>query len=178
MANVLNIKVPDSKVEWLRLDGDYVPGFYDRVKGFVPKKSRVYVAKERYWLVDQIYFSRIFEMAYEHFDSIFLEERGKVEQYTPHPKQLVERPKNPESRLIYKPDGTIIAQFSAASENFVYWLNQKVDRSRWVKTEKTGWCEVEVNDNEALYFEGISMAQWGAYRFEIINTATGKEHVS
>lgn len=71
----------------IRIEGDYVKEFYEQLKIMIPGKNRAWVELERHWLVDRSFFSRIFELAYQYFDKIFLIENGRVEEYFPHGEQ-------------------------------------------------------------------------------------------
>ena len=64
-----------------RIEGDYVYRFYEQLKALVPGKDRAWYALERFWTVDRSFFCRIFELAYQYFDKIFLCENDRVEEY-------------------------------------------------------------------------------------------------
>ena len=68
---------------WVRIEGDYAPGFYPRLKEFVPKYARRYFPADRYWVIHPQFFCRIFELAYECFDRIDEFDKGTARQYFP-----------------------------------------------------------------------------------------------
>lgn len=64
-----------------RIEGDYVREFCEALKALVPGKDRAWYELERFWTVDKSFFSRIFELAFKHFDKVFLVENGQVDEY-------------------------------------------------------------------------------------------------
>jgi hypothetical protein len=65
----------------MRIEGTYVREFYERVKAFVPGTRRAYIPSGPYWLVDALFFARVFELAYIYFTKIHLIENGKAEEF-------------------------------------------------------------------------------------------------
>jgi hypothetical protein len=104
MVHVLNLTIKQ-KPEWMRLDGDYHQLFYKRVMEFVPKQYRRYIHYKSpdsrktvwYWEIDPVYFCRVFELAYEYYDKIYLDEYNcnKIDVFEPQKKQKPEKTQKP-----------------------------------------------------------------------------------
>jgi hypothetical protein len=95
MMYVLNLTVKEHKREWMRLDGDYHYHFYVRIKELIPKEYRRYIhfkspdtgKNNWYWEIDPAYFCRVFELAWEYFDTIYLDEHGRIDVFKPVKKE-------------------------------------------------------------------------------------------
>jgi hypothetical protein len=61
----------------MRIEGDYVPQFYEAIKRLVPRTRWSYVSSGRYWLVDKVFYDQICELASEHFDRIDFFDNGQ-----------------------------------------------------------------------------------------------------
>jgi hypothetical protein len=152
-----------SDVSRFMIEGDYVRDFFETLKTMVPKDQREFFPEKRYWMFDKLFFTRIFELAYEHFFKIILVEDTREDIYLTG-KFETER----KCRIRYMNDAAyidILHRKIDFKSDFMGWVYYFVPKDRWTVSgqgdDERIW--VMATHKQAYAIESIAQLQDAAF---------------